>query len=133
MVMILNKYYVILQTFFLGDKSSTRVKSISGANKISKSRGTFVISSRYMILVPFKLNVLGRNIQNSCDVTTSTDMLRQVVQLLMTHRDEYNKPIPKRIEFSNYPDVYWEYILEDTFDAEIEISDYTVKAKLVVV
>ncbi len=82
----------------------------------------------------FKLNVLGRNIQNSCDVTTSTDMLRQVVQLLMTqHRDEYNKPIPKRIEFSNYPDVYWEYILEDTFDAEIEISDYTVKAKLVVV
>lgn len=69
---------------------------------------------------------------NSCDVTTSTDMLRQVVQLLMTHRDEYNKPIPKRIEFSNYPDLYWEYILEDTFDAEIEISDYTVKAKLVV-
>ncbi|WP_295591742.1 hypothetical protein [uncultured Methanobrevibacter sp.] len=84
-------------------------------------------------MVVFKLNVLGRNIQNSCDVTTSTDMLRQVVQLLMTHRDEYNKPIPKRIEFSNYPDVYWEYILEDTFDAEIEISDYTVKAKLVVV
>ena len=80
----------------------------------------------------FKLNVLGRNIQNSCDVTTSTDMLRQVVQLLMTHRDEYNKPIPKRIEFSNYPDLFWEYILEDTFDAEIEISDYTVKAKLVV-
>lgn len=69
---------------------------------------------------------------NSCDVTTSTDMLRQVVQLLMTHRNEYNKPIPKRIEFSNYPDLFWEYILEDTFDAEIEISDYTVKAKLVV-
>ena len=69
---------------------------------------------------------------NSCDVTTSTDMLRQVVQLLMTHRDEYNKPIPKRIEFSNYPDLFWEYILEDTFDADIEISDYTVKAKLVV-
>ena len=55
------------------------------------------------------------------------------LNVLMTHRDEYNKPIPKRIEFSNYPDVYWEYILEDTFDAEIEISDYTVKAKLVVV
>ena len=69
---------------------------------------------------------------NSCDITTSTDMLRQVVQLLITQRDEYNKPIPKRIEFSNYPDLFWEYILEDTMDAEIEISDYTVKAKLIV-
>ena len=69
---------------------------------------------------------------DSCDINTSSDMLRQVTQLLMNRRDEYNKPIPNTIEFSHYPDLYWEYILEDVFDTELEISDYNVKADLII-
>lgn len=69
---------------------------------------------------------------DSCDINNSTTMLRQITQLLITHRDEFNRPIPKRLELSNYPGIYWEYILEDVMDADITISDYDLKAKLVV-
>jgi phage-related protein len=55
-----------------------------------------------------------------------------LARLLQNKRDKYNRPIPKRIEFSHYPDLYWEYIMEDTFDNNIEISTYEVKIKLTV-
>ena len=67
-----------------------------------------------------------------CDLQSATDMLRQITRLLVTQRDEYNKPIPKTISFSHYPDLEWEYIMEDTIDTDIEISDYEIKAKLIV-
>ena len=65
-----------------------------------------------------------------CDLNTSTDMLRQLTQLFTNERDEYNNPIPNTIEFSNYPDLTWEYILVDVIEADIEISDYDLKVKL---
>lgn len=34
--------------------------------------------------------------------------------------------------FSHYPDVYWEYIMEEAFDSELDINTYIVKAKLTV-
>ena len=67
-----------------------------------------------------------------CDLQSATDMLRQLTALLQTQRDEYNKPIPKTISFSHYPDLEWEYIMEDTIDTDIDISDYETKVKLVV-
>lgn len=86
---------------------------------------------------PYRQNIKEKTIEVSfdigdCDLEGSTLSLREFTRLLVNERDKYNKPIPKRIEFSHYPDVYWEYILEDTLENDLEISTYNVKAKLVV-
>lgn len=67
-----------------------------------------------------------------CDLQTSTDMLRQLTKLLVNEKDEYNRPIPNTIEFSHYPDVYFEYIMTDTMDITTSAGSYTIKAKLTI-
>ena len=67
-----------------------------------------------------------------CGLEESTNSLRELTRLLVNKRDEYNRPIPKTIMFEHYPDVYWEYILEDTIDSELDINTYVVKAKLTI-
>jgi len=67
-----------------------------------------------------------------CDLQTSTDMLRQLTKLLVNEKDEYNRPIPNTIEFSHYPDVYFEYIMTDTMDISTSAGAYTIKAKLTI-
>ncbi len=69
---------------------------------------------------------------DSCDLQTSTDMLRQLTKLFVNEKDQYNRPIPNRITFSHYPDDYFEYILQDTLDITTEVTGYNVKAKLVI-
>jgi len=87
---------------------------------------------------PYRQNIREKTIEvkfdigDNCDLEAATLSLRQLTRLLVNERDEYNKPIPKRVEFSHYPDVYWEYIMEDTLDNDVELSSYTVKAKLVI-
>ena len=79
-----------------------------------------------------KIIELEFDIGDNCDLTASTKSLQQVTQLLMNERDQYNRPIPKTIEFSHMPGLYAEYIIEDELDAEIEISSYILKAKLTI-
>lgn len=67
-----------------------------------------------------------------CDLQTSTDMLRQLTKLLVNEKDEYNRPIPNVIEFSHYPDVYFEYIMTDTMDISTSAGSYNIKAKLTI-
>ena len=67
-----------------------------------------------------------------CDYQNSTDMLRQLAKLLVNERDEYNRPIPKRVDFSHYPDVYFEYVMEKPLDITNEINGYTIKATLTI-
>ena len=69
---------------------------------------------------------------SECDYQTSTDMLRQLAKLLTNERDEYNRPIPKRIEFTHYPDVYFEYVMENPLDVTNETSGYIIKATLTI-
>ena len=69
---------------------------------------------------------------DSCDLETSAMMLRQVTKLLVNDKDEYNRPIPKIIEFSHYPNSYFEYIIESTLEIETEITGYNVTAKLTI-
>jgi len=69
---------------------------------------------------------------NDCDLQTNTDLLRQLTKLLVNDKDEYNRPIPKRIEFSHYPDVYFEYIMEKSMDITNEAGSYIIKAELTV-
>lgn len=71
-------------------------------------------------------------IGDNCDLEGATLSLRELARLLTNKRDQYNRPIPKRIEFSHYPDVYWEYIMEEPLDNEVNISSYTCKAKLTI-
>jgi hypothetical protein len=67
-----------------------------------------------------------------CDLQTSTDMLRQLTKLLVNEKDEYNRPIPNTIEYSHYPDVYFEYIMTDTMDITTSAGSYNIKAKLTI-
>ena len=69
---------------------------------------------------------------SECDLKTSTDLLRQITKLFTNEKDQYNRPIPKRIQFSHYPDDYFEYIMEEAFDVKNEITGYNVQAKLVI-
>lgn len=62
---------------------------------------------------------------NDCDLQANTLSRRELAKLLVNDRDEYNRPIPNTIEFSHYPDIYWEYIMEEAIKDKIEISSYT--------
>ena len=74
---------------------------------------------------------IGFNI-SECDLKTSTDMLRQITKLFVNEKDQYNRPIPKRIEFSYYPEEYFEYIMTAPFTVTNEVSGYDVTAKLTI-
>lgn len=67
-----------------------------------------------------------------CTLLDSTNQLQELTQLIVNDKDQYNRPIPKRVEFSHYPNLYWEYIIEDTFTTDIDISTYELKIKLTV-
>lgn len=69
---------------------------------------------------------------DTCDIKTSTDMLRQLVKLITTVTDKFNRSIPKIIEFSHKPQEYYEYITEKPFDITNNITGYTVKVTLTV-
>lgn len=85
----------------------------------------------------YRQNVREKTIEldialDACDINTSTSMLRQLTKLLVNERTEYNQPIPKRIWFSHYPDIYYEYVIEDTLDIKADVGSYEIKAKLTV-
>ena len=71
-------------------------------------------------------------IGDTCDLEINTSNLRQITRLLTNTKDKYNRPIPKRIEFSHLPDVYYEYIIKDSLDVELDINTYHVKCKLII-
>ncbi len=75
---------------------------------------------------------LELDISEVCDLETNTNLLQDLSNLLVNERDEYNRPIPKRLEVSFYPNIYWEYIVKDDFENSIEVDDYTMKLKLIV-
>ena len=62
---------------------------------------------------------------NDCDLQANTLYRRELAKLLVNDRDEYNRPIPNTIEFNHYPDIYWEYIIEEAIKDKIEIGSYT--------
>ena len=85
----------------------------------------------------YRMNIKGKEIEiefrvRGCDLTETTEQLHQLAKLFVNERDELNRPIPKRLELSNYPDVYFLYIMEDPFDSDPEIADYTSKVKLTI-
>ena len=69
---------------------------------------------------------------SNCDLQTSTNMLRQLAKLFVNEKDQYNRPIPKHLRLTHYPNDYFEYIMEEPFDVDTELTDYNVKAKLTI-
>lgn len=85
----------------------------------------------------YRMNVKGKEIEiefsvRGCNLLETTELLRQLARLFVNERDDLNNPIEKRIEFSIYPDVYFMYIMEDPFDVDPQITDYTSKVKLTI-
>lgn len=83
----------------------------------------------------YRMNVKGKEIEiefsvRGCNLLETTELLRQLARLFVNERDELNNPIEKRIEFSIYPDVYFMYIMEEPFDVDPQVTDYTSKVKL---
>ena len=69
---------------------------------------------------------------DACNIDEATAYLQEITHLLVNDRDNLNNPIPKTLEFSHYPGVYWEYILEKTIKNEVEAGSYDCEATLTV-
>lgn len=67
-----------------------------------------------------------------CTFQETTQQLKEIAKLLTNKRDKLNKPIPKVIEFSFLPGEHFEYIMEDTIDPNVDVTDYNPKVKLIV-
>lgn len=68
----------------------------------------------------------------SCNLTESSQKLKRIAKLFMNRRDDLNQPLPKRIEFSHYPNEYWEYVMEKSIDAAVKLTDYECSLTLTV-
>ena len=87
--------------------------------------------------VAYRQNIREKKIKlnfelDGCDLTETTAQLQQLSKLFTNKRDELNKPIPKKIEFSILPGKEFYYIMEDTFDNEIRVSDYKGSIELII-
>lgn len=69
---------------------------------------------------------------DGCDLIETTNQLQKLARLFTNERDNLNMPIPNIIEFSIFPEKLFEYILEDTFDNEIRVSDYKGSVELII-
>lgn len=87
--------------------------------------------------VAFRQNIKEKEITvefdiTECNIDEATATLQDITQILQTERDELYRPIPKKVEFSHYPGIYWNYILEEPIDAKATVSTYECKVKLTV-
>lgn len=67
-----------------------------------------------------------------CTIEESTALLKMIGSLFSNDRDELNNPIENRLEFSHYPGEYWNVVLEDAIDSDVEAVDYDSTLKLIV-
>ena len=69
---------------------------------------------------------------DECTFEEATETLQDVTELLVNERDVLNTPIPKVIQFSHYPNIYWEYVMEDAIDVNPTAASYECKVKLTI-
>ena len=58
--------------------------------------------------------------------------MERIGRLFSNERDKFNKPILNSIEFSNYPDRVWYFLMEDSIEADVEFAEYEGKIELIV-
>ena len=67
---------------------------------------------------------------DSCSIDDTAEVLRSITNLFQNKRDKLNRPIPKILEMSNYPDLYWEYVITNAFDTTFDVANAIVEIKL---
>jgi len=85
----------------------------------------------------YRMNIKEKTIKvkfsvDECNIKEATSTLQDITQKLITIRDNLYRPIPKRLEFSHYPGIYWEYIMEEPIKAEANGSSYDCEVDLVI-
>ena len=85
----------------------------------------------------YRMNIKEKEIEikfrlEDCDIISSTEAMEEIAKIFTNKRDTMNKPIPKTISFNHFPNVYWNFINEESIDAEAEFVDYegTIKLKV---
>lgn len=68
----------------------------------------------------------------NCDINTTSEILRTVTSLFQNKRDRLNRPILKTLELSNYPDIFWEYVMVEAFETDIDVANATIEIKLII-
>ena len=69
---------------------------------------------------------------DACTIDEATAYLNEITGLLVNARDNLNNPIPKTLEFSHYPGIYWEYVMEKSIKADASAGSYDCEATLTV-
>ena len=69
---------------------------------------------------------------DGCDLNDTTLILKQLAKLFTNKRDELNRPILNTIEISAFPNEVWEFLLEDGFDTETDVTNYKGSVSLVI-
>lgn len=87
--------------------------------------------------VAYRSNIQKKKIKikfivGGCDLTETSQFMERIGRLFSNERDKFNKPILNTIEFSNYPDRVWYFLMEDAIDSEVEFADYEGKIELIV-
>ena len=87
--------------------------------------------------VAYRQNIKEKDIEvefsiDECNIEEATATLQDVTEHLLTERDKIYRPILKRLEFSNYPGIYWEYMMEKPIDTTFKGSSIDCKVKLTV-
>lgn len=67
-----------------------------------------------------------------CTFEETTAKLQRLGKLFSNIREDPKKPIPNKLEFSNYPGQYWNVIMESPIDHKIDVSNYEGTIKLTV-
>lgn len=67
-----------------------------------------------------------------CTIEETTAKLLMLGKLFTNDRDEFGKPIPNKLELTNYPGIYWNVIMESPIENETKNSNYEGTIKLTV-
>lgn len=114
-------FYLQKATLNPGLKTKTKYAQVEGSD--FNEAASMSIDKKEIEL---EFNVRG------CTVEETTQLLQEIAKKLVNERDELDKPIPKRIEFSHIPDEHFDYILETPIDEDPKTMGYESKIKLTI-
>ena len=85
----------------------------------------------------YRMNIDKKEIKidfsvKGCTIEETTRFMERIAKLFTNPRDILNRPQTNRIEFSHFPNRYWEVVMEKPIDNEVEFVEYEGTVKLVV-
>jgi len=90
------------------------------------------------IHVAYRQNIVPKEIElefdiDACNFNDGSLLLQRAARWFANNRTKYNRPIPNTIEFEQFPDRVFDYVMEDSIEEEItEGGTYECKVKLLV-